>query len=228
MIIKSQHSNFLLMAVTVYLTILFPCTVPLSYICNILIKTLSYRRHHYCIKVFPLLFLLPQSKNASHRQLVQKAPREGLAIPGLSGTHTLPEDFVEEALLISDILELNEMSAVELLLSGEQQMPRYASWVVELHVHLHLPFSNTSVYFVHVHVCCPSFHSPVLPFSHTRIPTFSILSYPHSYILHSVRFPGLTRGLVAVLLYHDGRRSLVASLRSLIQAREGVAWTLGK
>lgn len=41
------------------------------------------------------------------------------------------------------------------------------------------------------------------------------------------RFPGLTRGLVAVLLYHDGRRCLLASLRSLIQAREGVAWTLG-
>ena len=97
-------------------------------------KAFPYRRYHYCIKAFPLLLLLPQSKNASHRQLVQKAPREGLAIPGLSGTHTLPEDFVEEALLLSDILELNEMSAVELLLSGEQQMPRYESWIVELHV----------------------------------------------------------------------------------------------
>ena len=42
------------------------------------------------------------------------------------------------------------------------------------------------------------------------------------------RFPGLTRGLVAVLLYHDGRRCLVSSLRSLVQAREGVAWTLGE
>ena len=34
------------------------------------------------------------------------------------------------------------------------------------------------------------------------------------------RFPGLTRGLVAVLLYHDGRRSIVSSLRSLVQVRD--------
>ena len=70
---------------------------------------------------------------------------------------------MDEALIISDILDLNELSAAELLLAGEQQLPR---------------------------------------------------------------FPGLTRGLVAVLLYHDGRRNLVSSLRSLVQAREGVSWTL--
>lgn len=40
-------------------------------------------------------------------------------------------------------------------------------------------------------------------------------------------FPGLTRGLVAVLLYHDGRRCLVSALRTLIQSREGITWTLG-
>ena len=40
-------------------------------------------------------------------------------------------------------------------------------------------------------------------------------------------FPSYTRGLVAVLLYHDGRRSIVSALRTLIQAREGVAWTAG-
>lgn len=71
---------------------------------------------------------------------------------------------MDEALILSDILDLNEISAAELLLAGEQQLPR---------------------------------------------------------------FPGLTRGLVAVLLYHDGRRNLVSSLRSLVQAREGVSWTLG-
>lgn len=41
------------------------------------------------------------------------------------------------------------------------------------------------------------------------------------------RFPNLNRGLVAVLLYYDGRCSMVASLRTLIQAREGISWTLG-
>ena len=40
-------------------------------------------------------------------------------------------------------------------------------------------------------------------------------------------FPGLTKGLVAVLLYYDGRRSLVNSLRALIQSRAGRTWTVG-
>ena len=40
-------------------------------------------------------------------------------------------------------------------------------------------------------------------------------------------FLSLTRGLVAVLVYYDSKRTLVTSLRSLIQAREGVSWTLG-
>lgn len=40
-------------------------------------------------------------------------------------------------------------------------------------------------------------------------------------------YPGLTRGLVAVLLFYDGQRSMVTSLRTLLQAREGHTWTLG-
>ena len=38
------------------------------------------------------------------------------------------------------------------------------------------------------------------------------------------RYPGLTRGLVAVLLYYDGRKSLVQALRTLIAGRPGVTW----
>lgn len=41
------------------------------------------------------------------------------------------------------------------------------------------------------------------------------------------QFPGLTRGLVAVVLYYDGRRALVNALRTLLQARDGHVWTLG-
>ena len=41
------------------------------------------------------------------------------------------------------------------------------------------------------------------------------------------KYPGLTRGLVAVLLFYDGQRSLVSSLRTLLQSREGHTWTLG-
>ena len=40
-------------------------------------------------------------------------------------------------------------------------------------------------------------------------------------------FPGMTRGVVSVILYYDGRLSLVNSLRTLIQAHEGRTWTLG-
>src|SRR6218665_3217165 len=39
-------------------------------------------------------------------------------------------------------------------------------------------------------------------------------------------FPGLSRGLVAVILYYDGKASLVAALRMLIQARQGRTWAL--
>ena len=33
-------------------------------------------------------------------------------------------------------------------------------------------------------------------------------------------------GLVAILLYHDGRRCLLSALRTLLQSREGLTWTL--
>lgn len=41
-----------------------------------------------------------------------------------------------------------------------------------------------------------------------------------------VYHPGLTRGLVAVLLYYDGRKALVSALRMLMQARHGALWTV--
>ena len=83
---------------------------------------------------------------------------------GREDKHKLPTQFIQEVLLISDILELNEYVCVGLLLAGEQQQPN---------------------------------------------------------------FPGLTRGLVAVLLYYDGRCSLLSALRTLLQSRGGITWTLG-
>lgn len=65
-----------------------------------------------------------QPKSASHRSQVQKAAKDGIQLPSLPSVHTLPQDFVDEALILSDILDLNELSAVELLLAGEQQLPR--------------------------------------------------------------------------------------------------------
>lgn len=40
--------------------------------------------------------------------------------------------------------------------------------------------------------------------------------------------PGLPRGLVAVLLYYDGRKTLVSTLRDLFQARQGLSWCTDK
>lgn len=105
-----------------------------------------------------------QVKNADHREQLKKAPTTGLQLSGHPEKQKLPEQFVQEALILSDILELNEFVCMELLFAGEQQQPN---------------------------------------------------------------FPGLTRGLVAVLLYHDGRRCLVSALRTLIQSREGITWSLG-
>ena len=39
-------------------------------------------------------------------------------------------------------------------------------------------------------------------------------------------YPGLTRGLVAILLYYDGRKTLVDTLRTMILGRQGCTWTL--
>lgn len=36
--------------------------------------------------------------------------------------------------------------------------------------------------------------------------------------------PGLPRGLVAVLLYYDGRKAIVSTLKELFQARNGISW----
>ena len=108
--------------------------------------------------------LFCQPKNSTHWEQVKKSVSEGLQLPGEAHRRRLPAAFVEEALLLSDLVKLNELSAVELLLQGEEWQPRH---------------------------------------------------------------PGLSRGLVAVLLYHEERKCLVYSLRSLIQAREGASWTLG-
>ncbi|KAF8773925.1 Nuclear pore complex protein Nup205 like protein [Argiope bruennichi] len=99
-----------------------------------------------------------------HRDAVKQASTTGIAVVGRTGLQILPQSLIDEALIISDMFDLNELTSLELLISGQQQQPR---------------------------------------------------------------FPGLTRGLVAMLLYYDGRRNLVNALQLLVQAREGRTWTLG-
>ncbi|XP_069084056.1 nuclear pore complex protein Nup205 [Pleurodeles waltl] len=102
-------------------------------------------------------------KNAQQHEKVQKASTEGIAIQGQQGTRLLPEQLIKEAFILSDLFDMGELAAVELLLTGEHQLPH---------------------------------------------------------------FPGLTRGLVAVLLYWDGKRCIASALHTLIQSRRGKTWTL--
>ncbi|EMP26859.1 hypothetical protein UY3_16054 [Chelonia mydas] len=108
----------------------------------------------------PLCYL---PKNVQQHEKIQKASTEGVAIQGQQGTRLLPEQLIREAFILSDLFDIGELAAVELLLAGEHQQPH---------------------------------------------------------------FPGLTRGLVAVLLYWDGKRCIANSLRALIQSRRGKTWTL--
>uniref|UniRef100_A0A673XLH2 Nucleoporin 205 n=1 Tax=Salmo trutta TaxID=8032 RepID=A0A673XLH2_SALTR len=107
------------------------------------------------------LFLFP--KSAEQREKVRKASTEGIAIQGQQGSRLLPEQLLTEAFILSDLFDIGELAALELLLAGENQQPH---------------------------------------------------------------FPGLSRGLVAVLLYWDGKLCVANSLRSLIQSRHGKTFTL--
>lgn len=76
--------------------------------------------------------------------------------------HTLlSKDLVDETLIISDMYDLNEYIALQLLCTAQQQSPQH---------------------------------------------------------------PGLPRGLIAVLLYYDGRKTLITTLKNLFQIREGISW----
>ncbi|KAM6946237.1 nuclear pore complex protein Nup205 [Aplochiton taeniatus] len=102
-------------------------------------------------------------KSAEQREKVRKASTDGIAIQGQQGARLLPEQLLTEAFILSDLFDIGELAALELLLAGEHQQPH---------------------------------------------------------------FPGLTRGLVAVLLYWDGKLCVANSLRSLIQSRQGKTFTL--
>lgn len=65
------------------------------------------------------LFLL-QPKNVQQHEKVQKASTEGVAIQGQQGTKLLPEQLIREAFILSDLFDIGELAAVELLLAGEK------------------------------------------------------------------------------------------------------------
>lgn len=71
------------------------------------------------------------------------------------------KDLVDECLIISDMYDLDEFLALELLCTAQRQMPQH---------------------------------------------------------------PGLPRGIIAILLYYDGRKAIATSLRDLFQVTNGVSW----
>ncbi|XP_041441814.1 LOW QUALITY PROTEIN: nuclear pore complex protein Nup205 [Xenopus laevis] len=111
---------------------------------------------------FISLFKNPPKSSRQHER-VRKASTEGIPIKGTQRTRILEEQLIKEAFILSDLYNIGEIAAVELLLIGEQQQP--------------------------------TFH-------------------------------GLTRGLVAILLYWDGKSCMADSLLHLIQARKGKTFTL--
>ncbi|XP_058800977.1 nuclear pore complex protein Nup205 isoform X2 [Phymastichus coffea] len=101
-------------------------------------------------------------RNSKTREEILKGNTEGIHSPGL-GHQMLTKELIDETLIISDMYDLNEFMALDLLYTAQLQMPYY---------------------------------------------------------------PGLTRGLTAILLYYDGRKALTSSLKTLVQARAGHSWML--
>jgi len=93
---------------------------------------------------------------------LKKAVTDGIKLSGQDTATTLSTTLVEEATIVSELFKLNELSSLQLLLHGEEQLPQY---------------------------------------------------------------PGLTRGLVAVILYYDGRKAVVQALRTLMAGRPGLTWS---
>ncbi|KAJ8924600.1 hypothetical protein NQ315_000750 [Exocentrus adspersus] len=99
-------------------------------------------------------------KNEKSREDLKKGMVDGINVRGI-GHQVLSKELYQEAIILSDMFEINEFVALDLLCTAQIQMPYY---------------------------------------------------------------PSLPRGLVAVLLYYDGRKALVTTLLYLVQARTGVQW----
>ncbi|XP_017055499.1 nuclear pore complex protein Nup205 [Drosophila ficusphila] len=107
-------------------------------------------------------FLRNPAKSEKSRSHLRNALNEGVPLPGQSRKVKLSQDLVDEAIILSDMFDLDEVFAVELLCTAQRQ---------QLH------------------------------------------------------HPGLPRGLVAVLLYYDGRKAISCALRDMFQAVSGVSWS---
>ncbi|XP_066259964.1 nuclear pore complex protein Nup205 [Euwallacea similis] len=101
-------------------------------------------------------------KSSKKREELKNAMVDGIYLKGI-GHQIITEDLYQESVILSDMYNMNELVALDLLCTAQLQMPSY---------------------------------------------------------------PGLARGLVAILLYYDGQKALLTSLLYLVQARNGVQWSL--
>lgn len=68
--------------------------------------------------IYPQTFFFFQPKSAEQREKVRKASTEGIAIQGQQGARLLPEQLISETFILSDLFDLGELAALELLLAG--------------------------------------------------------------------------------------------------------------
>ncbi|CAH1170192.1 unnamed protein product [Phaedon cochleariae] len=121
---------------------------------------LEYTLRKHKQNFFSLLQSPPRNPKA--RDELKKGMVDGINVRGI-GHQILSKELYQEAVILSDLFEINEFVALDLLCTAQMQMSYY---------------------------------------------------------------PSLPRGLVAVLLYYDGRKALVQTLLYLVQARNGVQWSV--
>ncbi|KAM8720864.1 hypothetical protein ACLKA7_006842 [Drosophila subpalustris] len=118
-----------------------------------------------CLKKYKQIFtnfLRNPPKSEKNRAHLRNALVEGIMLAGQTRKVELSQDLIDEAIIISDMFDLDEIFALELLCTAQRQQ---------------------------------------------------------------IHHPGLPRGLVAVLLYYDGRKALACTLRDMFQAVSGVSWS---
>lgn len=76
-----------------------------------------------CI-IYDLRYILLQPQNVNSREEITKGATDGITLPGL-GHQLLSKELVDETLIISDMYELNEFMALDLLCTAQLQMPHH-------------------------------------------------------------------------------------------------------
>lgn len=107
-------------------------------------------------------FLRNPPKSEKNRAHLRNALVEGIMLSGQARKVELSQELIDEAIIISDMFDMDEIFALELLCTAQRQQ---------------------------------------------------------------IHHPGLPRGLVAILLYYDGRKAMACTLRDMFQAVSGVSWS---